>query len=77
MQKLLESQSNLALLTFEKYFMENKRYPIPPFTMETALQKVQAAQDAWNTKDPEKVSLEYTVILNGEIGLILLTDGKK
>jgi nuclear transport factor 2 (NTF2) superfamily protein len=40
--------------------MENKRYPIPPFTMETALQKVQAAEDAWNTKDPEKVSLAYT-----------------
>ena len=38
-----------------------KRYPIPPFTLETALQKVQAAEDAWNTKDPEKVSLAYTV----------------
>lgn len=41
--------------------MENKRYPLPPFTMETALQKVQAAEDAWNTKDPEKVSLAYTI----------------
>jgi nuclear transport factor 2 (NTF2) superfamily protein len=41
--------------------MENKRYPIPPFTMETALQKVQAAEDAWNSRDPEKVSLAYTV----------------
>lgn len=41
--------------------MEDKRYPVPPFTMETALQKVQAAEDAWNTKDPEKVSLAYTV----------------
>lgn len=41
--------------------MENKRYPLPPFTMETALQKVQAAEDAWNTKDPEKVCLAYTV----------------
>lgn len=38
-----------------------KRFPIPPFTLETALQKVQAAEDAWNTKDPEKVSLAYTV----------------
>jgi len=34
--------------------------PLPPFTRETALQKVQAAQDAWNTKDAEKVSLAYT-----------------
>lgn len=41
--------------------MENKRYPLPPFTVETALQKVQAAEDAWNTKDPEKVSLAYTI----------------
>ena len=41
--------------------MENKRHPLPPFTIETALQKVKAAEDAWNTKDPEKVSLAYTV----------------
>ncbi|HTK18588.1 MAG TPA: nuclear transport factor 2 family protein [Mucilaginibacter sp.] len=38
-----------------------KRLPIPPFTMETALQKVQAAEDAWNTRDPERVSLAYTI----------------
>lgn len=40
---------------------ENKRLPVPPFTMETALQKVQMAEDAWNTKDPEKICLAYTV----------------
>ena len=38
-----------------------KRYPLPPFTRETALQKVQLAEDAWNSKDPEKVSLAYSV----------------
>lgn len=38
-----------------------KRYPIPPFNMETALQKVQAAEDAWNTRDAERVALAYTV----------------
>ena len=38
-----------------------KRYPVPPFTLETATQKVQAAEDAWNTKDPEKVCLAYTI----------------
>ncbi len=37
------------------------RYPIPPFTKETALQKVQAAEDAWNSKDPERVSMAYTI----------------
>ena len=35
--------------------------PIPPFTEETALQKVKAAEDAWNTRDPEKVCLAYTI----------------
>jgi len=37
------------------------RNPVPPFTMETALQKVQAAEDAWNTRNPEKVCLAYTI----------------
>jgi uncharacterized protein len=32
----------------------------PPFTQETALAKVKAAQDAWNTRDPERVALAYT-----------------
>jgi nuclear transport factor 2 (NTF2) superfamily protein len=35
--------------------------PLPPFTLETALQKVQAAEDAWNSRDPERVSRAYTV----------------
>ena len=33
----------------------------PPFTQETALQKVQLAEDAWNTRDPERVCLAYSV----------------
>lgn len=36
------------------------RPPLPPFTEETARQKVQAAEDAWNTCDPERVALAYT-----------------
>ncbi|MGY1839455.1 MULTISPECIES: nuclear transport factor 2 family protein [unclassified Modestobacter] len=36
------------------------RPPLPPFTRETASQKVQAAEDAWNSRDPERVSLAYT-----------------
>ncbi len=36
------------------------RPPLPPFTRETALAKVQAAEDAWNTKDPERIALAYT-----------------
>jgi nuclear transport factor 2 (NTF2) superfamily protein len=36
------------------------RPPVPPFTEETARQKVQAAEDAWNTRDPERVAQAYT-----------------
>jgi uncharacterized protein len=39
--------------------METKP-PLPPFTIETAKAKVQAAEDAWNTRDPERVALAYT-----------------
>jgi uncharacterized protein len=41
--------------------MTETRPPLPPFTLETAIQKVQAAEDLWNTRDPERVSLAYTV----------------
>ena len=34
---------------------------VPPFTRETAIQKVRRAEDAWNSKDPHKVSLAYTI----------------
>lgn len=37
------------------------RYPVPPFTEETAKQKIQMAEDAWNSKDPERVAKAYTV----------------
>jgi nuclear transport factor 2 (NTF2) superfamily protein len=36
------------------------RLPLPPFDEESARQKVKAAEDAWNTRDPDKVSLAYT-----------------
>jgi uncharacterized protein len=36
------------------------RPPLPPFTEQTGRQKVQAAEDAWNSRDPERVSLAYT-----------------
>jgi nuclear transport factor 2 (NTF2) superfamily protein len=40
--------------------MESKP-PFPPFTAETARQKVRLAEDAWNTRDPERVALAYSV----------------
>jgi nuclear transport factor 2 (NTF2) superfamily protein len=39
---------------------ENPRPPLPPFDAETAAQKVRMAEDAWNSRDPERVSLAYT-----------------
>ena len=39
---------------------EGARPPLPPFTRETAAKKVRLAEDAWNTRDPEKVALAYT-----------------
>jgi uncharacterized protein len=60
------------------------RQPIPPFTEETAKQKIQMAEDAWNSKDPERVSKAYTtdsewrnrhVFLNGRAEIVaFLTD---
>ena len=41
--------------------MTENRPPVPPFTSETAAQKVQAAEDAWNTRDPVRVAGAYTV----------------
>jgi nuclear transport factor 2 (NTF2) superfamily protein len=40
--------------------MTESRPPFPPFDRAAALRKVQAAEDAWNTRDPEKVALAYT-----------------
>ena|SRR5579885_808112 len=40
--------------------MPEERPPLPPFSLETARQKVQAAEDAWNTRDPHKVAQAYT-----------------
>jgi nuclear transport factor 2 (NTF2) superfamily protein len=40
--------------------MPEDRPPLPPFTAQTAAQKVQAAEDAWNSRDPERVSLAYS-----------------
>ena len=36
------------------------RPPLPPFTRETAAQKARMAEDAWNSRDPERVALAYT-----------------
>jgi nuclear transport factor 2 (NTF2) superfamily protein len=41
--------------------MEAPRPPLPPFDGKTAVQKVRMAEDAWNTRDPERVAMAYTL----------------
>ena len=41
--------------------MTEQKLPLPPFTLETALQKIQGAEDAWNSKDPVKISKAYSL----------------
>ena len=40
--------------------MDNQRPPLPPFTLETAAEKVRLAEDGWNSRDPARVALAYT-----------------
>lgn len=40
--------------------LEAARAPVPPFTADTARLKVRAAEDAWNTRDPQRVAQAYT-----------------
>lgn len=53
----------LVRLILKPMDMKNieQKLPLPPFTMETAIQKVQLAEDAWNSQDPERVSKAYTL----------------
>ena len=41
--------------------MSEQPLPLPPFTLETAIEKVRKAEDAWNTRDPQRVALAYTI----------------
>jgi len=41
--------------------MKESRPPLPPFTYETAVEKVRAAENGWNTRTPEKIALAYTI----------------
>jgi len=40
---------------------DEKRVPVPPFTLESAIKKVRLAEDAWNSRDAERVSLAYSL----------------
>ncbi|MFD9395141.1 nuclear transport factor 2 family protein [Streptomyces sp. NPDC060000] len=65
--------------------MPDARPPLPPFTRETALLKVQAAEDAWNTRDPHRVALAHSedsvwrnrdTFLTGRAAIVAFLTGK-
>ena len=56
---------------------ENPVSLVPPFTRETAVLKVRKAEDGWNSRDPERVALVYTVIPDGATGRNSLTAGSR
>ncbi|MAX69917.1 MAG: DUF4440 domain-containing protein [Flavobacteriaceae bacterium] len=65
--------------------MMEKKYPLPPFNKETAIEKIQMAEDAWNSKNPEKIALAYSVdtewrnrnqFINGRDAVIEFLQGK-
>lgn len=56
----MSHHQGVELFTSSKGTSNDCRPPLPPFTHETALQKVKSAEDAWNTRNPERVVLAYT-----------------
>lgn len=65
--------------------MTEQRPPLPPFSRETAVRKVRAAEDGWNSRDPARVALAYTlesvwrnrnVFLNGRAELVAFLSAK-
>jgi uncharacterized protein len=61
MRSVREERSRAPDTIPEVEIMSEARPPFPPFTRETAIQKIRAAEDAWNSRDPVRVSLAYTV----------------
>ena len=51
----------MNLVMVENKPADSPRPPLPSFTRETAIQKIRAAEDAWNTREPERVSLAYSI----------------
>ncbi|KGO91831.1 histidine kinase [Flavobacterium subsaxonicum WB 4.1-42 = DSM 21790] len=65
--------------------MMEKRYPIPPFTLQSAVEKIQLAEEAWNSRDPYRIAQAYTVdsewrnrnvFINGRQQIIDFLSGK-
>ena len=65
--------------------MQEQKYPLPPFNEETAKQKVRMAENAWNVKDPQKISMAYSanskwrnrnLFLNGRDEIVSFLEAK-
>ena len=57
----LQPSKSMSLYAMPNHSPEPPRPPLPPFDAQSAAQKVRAAEDAWNTRDPQRVALAYTV----------------
>ena len=78
-------QNKSFLLVFNCCLKMEKKYPLPPFNFESATEKVQLAENAWNNKNPEKVALAYTadtewrnrnLFINGRDEVVLFLKNK-
>lgn len=58
--RILQNEIMIRNPQIIKLRIMEKKYPLPPFTLETAKEKIQLAEDAWNSMDPERVSEAYT-----------------
>jgi nuclear transport factor 2 (NTF2) superfamily protein len=57
---LVDSAGFSPITNHQSLITMSARPPLPPFTLETAIQKARLAEDAWNSRDPERVALAYT-----------------
>jgi len=60
MVSILMSDQKAPIIAAKNEGVITTRPPLPPFTHESAVQKVRLAEDGWNSRDPEKVALAYT-----------------
>lgn len=58
--KIIGRKQTTKFIQLKNSAMTNQKLPLPPFTKESATQKVQAAEDAWNGRDPARVAQAYT-----------------
>jgi nuclear transport factor 2 (NTF2) superfamily protein len=57
----MNNMKTLGIESGKEEIVSSTRSPLPPYTRETAIQKVRAAEDGWNSRDPERLAVAYTL----------------